>query len=37
MFPIERGWERADDREYACLAITVDGSPLTGTVEGSGR
>ncbi len=21
MYPIERGWERDDDREYACLAI----------------
>jgi hypothetical protein len=37
LYPVEQSWERADDREYVCLAITVDDSPLTGSVQGSGR
>ncbi len=37
LFPIEEMWEDADDREYVCMAVTVDSSPLSGSVEGSGR
>ena len=37
LFPIEEMWEGADDREYVCMAVTVDSSPLSGSVEGSGR
>ena len=37
LFPIELMWEQANDREYVCMAIAADSSPLTGSVEGSGR
>ena len=37
LYPTEEIVGAADDREYVCLAITADGSPLTASVEGSGR
>jgi hypothetical protein len=37
LYPVERMWERADDREYVCMAMAGDASPLVGSVEGSGR
>jgi len=36
LYPIADGWERGD-REYVCVAVTVDGSKLTETVRDSGR
>jgi hypothetical protein len=34
--PSELSWARGD-RQISCVAITRDGSPLTGSVKGSGR
>ena len=36
LHPIEDGWERGD-REFVCIAVEMDGSRLTESVEGSGR
>lgn len=30
-------WDRIDDREVVCLIVSADGSPLEGSVKGSGR
>jgi hypothetical protein len=35
-FPSAQGW-RFGDREIYCSAITIDGTQLAGTVQGSGR
>jgi hypothetical protein len=37
LIPTEQMWERADARSYMCMAVAADSSPLTGSVEGSGR
>lgn len=37
IFPTEETWERADDREVICAVFAIDGSPLDGSAEGSGR
>jgi len=36
LYPQEQSWSFGD-REVVCGVSTVDGSPLTGSVEGSGR
>ena len=36
LYPSEDGWEQGD-QEYVCLVVTVDGSQLTSSVEGSGE
>lgn len=35
LFPVADGWDRGD-REFVCIAINDDLSPLTGTVRGTG-
>lgn len=35
--PTEESWNELDDREIVCLITALDGSPLTGSMEGSGR
>ena len=35
LYPTEQTWD--DDRGFVCMAITVDGSQLQDSVEGSGR
>jgi hypothetical protein len=37
LYPQEESWTKLDDREVACGVVAVDGSPLTGTMRGSGR
>ena len=35
LFPSDESWEQGD-REYICMVISLDGSSLTGSAEGSG-
>ena len=35
LFPSEESWVQGD-REYVCMVISIDGSSLTGSVQGSG-
>lgn len=35
LFPSEESWVQGD-REYVCMVISIDGSTLTGSVQGSG-
>ena len=35
LFPSDDSWEQGD-REYVCMVISLDGSSLTGSAEGSG-
>jgi hypothetical protein len=35
--PNEDSWNEVDDREIACLIVTLDSSKLTGSMRGSGR
>jgi hypothetical protein len=37
LYPQEESWTKLDDREVACGVVSVDGSPLTGSMRGSGR
>lgn len=36
-FPLDASWQRLDDRRIVCSVYALDGSPLTGTMRGSGR
>lgn len=37
LVPTEETWNEADDRTVICLAVTADGSPSEGSVEGANR
>ena len=37
LVPTEETWNEADDRTVICLAVTQDGSPTEGSVEGANR
>lgn len=37
LVPTEETWNEADDRTIICFAITEDGSPTEGSVEGADR
>lgn len=37
LYPIEELWEEQGDRGFVCMIITVDGSQLRGSVEGTRR
>lgn len=36
-YPTEDSWNGEDDREIACVLISMDGSTLTGSMRGSAR
>ncbi|MCU0274963.1 MAG: septum formation family protein [Acidimicrobiales bacterium] len=37
LYPLEDEWNQAVDREVVCFLFNLDGSPLTGSAEGSAR
>lgn len=37
LYPLEDEWNEAGDREVVCFLFNLDGSPLTGSAEGSAR
>jgi hypothetical protein len=37
LVPTEETWNEADDRTVICFAVTQDGSPTEGSVEGANR
>lgn len=37
LVPSEETWNEADDRTVICFAVTGDGSPLEGSVQGANR
>lgn len=37
LVPTQQTWDAIDDREIVCMAVSIDGTPLTGSVEGTAK